>query len=203
MLNKPKILLLALLCILVMSWPSTSEQKSAQNYRWQKLDVAGNSVAIKMGPWACATDNRTQLTWEVKSWHENQQYYKATYSYYDPIEAIGVKNGGSCQQGSEWYPCDITKLINQLNQQNYCGRNNWRLPTSDELKTLFYDKNTKGKLRINPYIFPRTTRNLYMTANRQQKDGRETITMVEFLHGTSQNRYLDVVANARLVSSSN
>jgi hypothetical protein len=174
--------------------------QAAEPSKWQKYDISGNPVAIKMGPWQCAKDNHTGLTWEVKSWHEDAHYYKASYSYYDPISKQGVKDGGSCQQGEEWYACDISDYIKTINEQAYCGITSWRLPTLDELKTLVYRKNIAGKLLINPYIFPRTTRAVYMTADKTMVDGQLTIDMMDFWHARVQRRRVDVVANVRLVS---
>ncbi len=170
--------------------------------KWQKLDKSGEPVAIHMGPWSCATDNKTGLTWEVKSWHEDSHYYKATYTFYDPKTQLGVKHGGSCQQGQEWYPCDVSDYIAKINKQAYCGITDWRLPTLKELNSLIYKKNIEGKLLINPYIFPRTTRSIYMTADKEQVAGVWHITMMDFWRNRTQQRKLDVVANVRLVSES-
>lgn len=189
---------LSLLLISILSLSANTQENSQDSLKWQKLDIHGKPVPIKLGPWACATDVKTGLTWEVKSWHENLHYYKATYSYFDSKLNIGVKQGGSCQAGQEWYPCDISEFIDKMNQLNYCGRNNWRLPTQNELQSLIYTHNTKGKLLINSYIFPRTTRSIYMTANVDKSN--QQIMMMDFWHGKVSKRPLDVVANVRLVS---
>lgn len=168
--------------------------------KWQKFDHQGNLVELKMGPWHCARDNHTGLVWEVKSWHENAHYYKAGYSYYEPLGKVGVADGGSCQQGFEWYPCDVSDYIKTINDERYCGIDNWRLPTLEELKTLVYRKNIAGKLLINPYIFPRTTRALYMTSTTTMVDGRLKIAMMDFWQLKIEQRSADVVVNARLVA---
>ena len=189
---------LSLLLISILSLKSYATDYSQDSQKWQKLDIHGQPVPIKLGPWACATDAKTNLTWEVKSWHENLHYYKATYSYFEPIQNIGVKQGGSCQAGQEWYPCDVSEFIDKMNQLNYCGRNDWRLPTKNELQSLIYTNNTQGKLLINSYIFPRTTRNIYMTGDIDASN--KQINMMDFWHGKVTKRPLDVVANVRLVS---
>ncbi len=168
--------------------------------KWQKINQQGQPVGIKLGPWHCAKDNTTELTWEVKSWHETAHYYKATYSYYDPLTKQGVIDGGSCQQGNEWYPCDVSDHIETLNKQAYCGITTWRLPTLAELKTLIYRDNIKGKLLINGYIFPRNTKSIYMTADTSQINGQLKITMMDFWREQVQQRNADVVANVRLVA---
>lgn len=188
--------LIQLLILLLL----TSYAQAAEQTQWQKFDGQGKPVPIKMGPWQCAKDNTTGLTWEVKSWHEDTHYYKATYSYYDPATKEGLIDGGSCQQGYEWYPCDVSDHIKKLNDMAYCGINTWRLPTLDELKTLVYRKNIEGKLLINPYIFPRTTRSIYMTSTKEIKDGQLTLSMMDFWHQRVQQRKVNVVANVRLVS---
>jgi hypothetical protein len=190
----------ALLPVLLPVLVSGCTPASQTQQKWQKLDHKGKAVAIKMGPWHCATDSHSGLTWEVKSWHEDAHYYKATYSFYDPKTKQGMIDGGSCQQGYEWYPCDVSDHIKTLNQQAYCGITSWRLPTFTELQTLTYDKNIKGKLLINPYIFPRTTRSLYMTSTTQVINGELTITMMDFFRQRVEQRKANVVANVRLVS---
>lgn len=169
--------------------------------KWQKLDSSGAQVPVKLGPWHCAKDLNTNLTWEVKSWHENQHYYKATYTWFDPVTGQGVQDGGSCQQGTEWYPCDVSDFIRYMNEIAYCGITHWRLPTLAELKTLVYQKNIPGKLKMNPYIFPRATRGRYMSADRTLDKGDIKVVLMDFFQLQIEQRKPDVVAYVRLVSS--
>lgn len=62
----------------------------------------------------CVKDNQTGLIWEQKT-DDSGLHDKDNLYYYQSIN----KN-----------------FIQQLNAQNYCGFNNWRLPTMDELKTI-------------------------------------------------------------------
>jgi len=193
-----KQLRLLIFLMLSFSWQLNGAEPKA--LKWQKYDQHGEQVPIKEGPWSCALDKETGLLWEVKSWHEAEHYYKATYTYYDESNRIGVKNGGSCQQGSEWFACDVTQLINFANQQKYCGVNTWRLPTINELKTLIYTKEITGKLQINPYIFPRTTRGVYMSSDIKHLNDQWYVDMFNFFTLAITSRPMKVVANVRLVS---
>lgn len=183
--------------LLLLLWAAPLAAQS----QWQKIDKQGTKVDIKMGPWHCATDQHTGLTWEVKSWHETQHYYKATYTYFNPTEKLGVIDGGSCQQGDEWYPCDVSDLISYMNAQAYCGITTWRLPTLKELKTLIYHKNISGKLKINQYIFPRSTRSRYLTSDITINNGILNVTMMDFFKAIPEQRASNVVANVRLVTN--
>ncbi|WNO10012.1 DUF1566 domain-containing protein [Teredinibacter sp. KSP-S5-2] len=143
--------------------------------RWQKISQDGMPVHHKMGPWACVLDKKTGLLWEVKSWQEQRQYYKATYSWFakpqivngktvEDFPVMGKQNSGSCHVGRNIYPCDTSNLIEHVRQTNLCGVAKWRIPTLQELSSLLYEKAHPGQAKVNKYLFPRTARTPYWTS---------------------------------------
>ncbi len=65
--------------------------------------------------WACSKDNATGLTWEVKT------------------------NDGGLRDSGEIYTWDnVFNFAVDVNSQSLCGKNDWRLPTNEELKGLVY-----------------------------------------------------------------
>ncbi len=47
---------------------------------------------------------------------------------------------------------EISQYIKELNQKKYAGYSDWRLPTIEELATLFKEKSQENKLFIDPYF---------------------------------------------------
>jgi hypothetical protein len=97
-------------------------------FSFTKLDVNGNPLAASAPEWSCVKDNVTGLTWEVKTVdggiHDIFYIFK-----WGGLTAIG--KGHPDAQGS--YFDDWNNLINASNSENFCGLNNWRVPTIGEL----------------------------------------------------------------------
>jgi hypothetical protein len=93
--------------------------------------------------WACTKDNKTGLTWEVKTDDGGLRDKDWYYSWYQP----NGDNGGSVGYTDTTYTtlncstkdnCNTYAYTNAVNAQGLCGKNDWRMPTKDELKTLVY-----------------------------------------------------------------
>jgi hypothetical protein len=94
--------------------------------------------------WACTKDNKTGLTWEVKTTDGGLHDVNSIYSWYEPNAAqnsgnAGKKNGGYCRESR----CDTYAYKNAVNAKKLCGAENWRLPTRNELMSLVYCSDTK------------------------------------------------------------
>lgn len=151
-------------------------------FSFTKLDNDGNPIPTSAIEWSCVRDNVTGLVWEVKT-----NYYKRddnrdrlrnanlTYSWYSSTSLavglnlevvgnnggpIGVEYGGNCSDANN---CDTEKYIQQVNSLSFCGANDWRLPTVDELLGIVsFD-------RVEPAIdtdyFPFTRHRKYWSDN--------------------------------------
>lgn len=106
--------------------------------RFTKLDSQGADLPADATAWAMALDNKTKLIWEVKtddnSIHDTDNLYKT----WEAAEKI---------------------FIGELNKNKFGGFSDWRLPTVDEIQTIYKKGNTE------PYIdtdyFPNTTPGKY------------------------------------------
>ncbi len=78
-------------------------------FDYSKLDDSGNLLAENNSDHSCVLDNRSGLTWEVKTDANMDDEYTFTET---PDHTL------------------------QINQSNLCGYADWRLPTVDELITL-------------------------------------------------------------------
>ncbi|HNP02360.1 MAG TPA: DUF1566 domain-containing protein, partial [Agitococcus sp.] len=97
---------------------------------WQKIGLQGEKLAADAPQWAAVIDEKTQLMWAINS--------SKTASFPNPNKRINWK--------------DAMTWANYVNTQGWCGFNNWRLPTIDELKTLLTQRK-QPNLYIREDIF--------------------------------------------------
>ncbi len=125
---------------------STSHTETHQS-KFVKLGSAGEALENNAKKWACVADNVTGLTWEKRD-PTTALHGHDTYIWYQPEQAIS----GSPRAHPEldwadstcfgFNPDDSTSFCNtssyaeRVNQSNYCGFSDWRLPTANELLTL-------------------------------------------------------------------
>jgi hypothetical protein len=92
--------------------------------------------------WACTKDNNTGLTWEVKTDDGGLRDKDWTYSWYKPSGDNGGNSGYTddttikAPNCSTKNNCNTDAFTNAVNTQGLCGKNDWRMPTKDELKGL-------------------------------------------------------------------
>jgi hypothetical protein len=85
--------------------------------------------------WACTKDNKTGLIWEVKTTDGGLRDMGKTYSnFFAGDTGYGINGNGSGNSDT---------FVNNVNKQTLCGAENWRLPTTDELKNLVYCSDNK------------------------------------------------------------
>ena len=96
-------------------------------FSFTKLDANGNSLPTSATNWTCVKDNITGLIWEVKTDDGGIHDKDNTYRW-----------GGVTRLGSGYgtYYDDWDTLVNGSNAANFCGGNNWRVPTVDELQGI-------------------------------------------------------------------
>jgi hypothetical protein len=91
--------------------------------------------------WACTKDNKTGLTWEVKTDDGGLRDKDWYYSWYKP----SGDNGGSAGYTDTTHEapncstkdnCNTDAFTNAVNTKGLCGKKDWRMPTVDELMML-------------------------------------------------------------------
>lgn len=89
--------------------------------------------------WACTYDSRTNLIWEVKTNDQSLRGKDWTYTWYNSNSSDGNKGAisGTNNCGTPGR-CDTETFVQDVNAQGLCGAKNWRLPSSDELRSLIY-----------------------------------------------------------------
>jgi len=140
--------------------PSASDGVAGFNFT--KLDrINGTELAANALDFGCVRDNVTGLYWENKTdpkLSALSDYYKlhdgsATHTWYDPNENTnGGHEGQEAAQGacsSEIIDGDTYNFRKAVNTEKLCGFDDWRIPTSEELRSIV-DYSVKNGNHANP-----------------------------------------------------
>lgn len=141
----------------------------------------------------CVKDNITGLIWEQKTDDGGLRDKDNTYTWYNPDNktngsdtgtnnGAGKQNGGTCQGSA----CDTHAYIQALNNANYCGYSDWRLPTRTELVSIVDYGRTNPT--INP-VFTNTQSNWYWSSSPAASTSNFAwIVLFDFGHANSNNK---------------
>ncbi len=97
---------------------------------WQKISSQGEKLAVDAPQWAAVIDKKTKLMWAINS--------SRMAEFPNPTKKM------TWDEAMSW--------SEYVNQHGWCGYNNWRLPTIDELKTLLFE-HTSLFIRIREDVF--------------------------------------------------
>jgi len=164
-----------------------------------KHDIKGDTLEENKEKGACIQDTRTNLMCEVKSKESGMRNTNNLYSWYSPNNKSlkGVADGGRCKGEAD---CDTNAYIEAINQQGFCGHNDWRLPTRDEMMGLVSYADGSGKVTINTNYFPQALPSWYWTAS-SNKSRPEFAWYVLFKNGVPLNDLKENPKHIRLVRS--
>ncbi len=136
---------------------------------YTKLDESGNALVDSAASWVMVRDNVTGLIWEVKQNKDGVKYYNDpndadnTYTWYDPDPAT---NGGCA--GTAGNETDTYDFIHALNNAHFGGYSDWRLPGSEELRSICdYGRYNPS---INTDYFPNTISSPYWSSTTYAPD---------------------------------
>ncbi len=164
-----------------------------------KHDAKGNSLEDDTEQWTCVYDTNTDLMWEVKSEENVMRNSNNLYSWYNPEhEALqGKADGGRCIGNAD---CDTHAYVKAMNKHNYCGHNDWHLPTREQIHTLVDFEN--GDVKINNQYFPRTKPSWYWTST-ENSNKNDHAWYVLFRNGHALSDLKERAKHIRLVRMTN
>ena len=175
--------------------------KPVEKTTYIKHDMKGQSLADNDEQWTCVQDTQSGLMWEVKAQDDAMRNANNLYSWFDP-ESSSVKgkpDGGRCKGEAD---CDTYAYVQEINKRNYCGYNDWSLPTREQMQTLVNFENSKDKVTINKQYFPQTVPSWYWTAS-ENSNSDELAWYVLFRNGLALNDLKERPKHIRLVRVTN
>ncbi|WP_367988988.1 DUF1566 domain-containing protein [Vibrio sp. NTOU-M3] len=116
-----------------------TEQEQAMTYRMQE--------------WACVTDNKTNLTWQVL---QPSGVFAFDSRYYWGDRVVNHRDFGEAQC-SLGRACNTAELVAKANEMSLCGKTDWRIPTKNEWKSLLTTKMFDEQRKHSPidsFFFP-------------------------------------------------
>jgi len=166
--------------------PAPTSANEVQPGPFIKLDEKGRPL-INQGftfdqqRWTCVKSTESGLIWEVKSPEPGLHYRGNTYSW----QQTGPNAGTATCSGSA---CNTSAYVQAVNARGYCGFNDWRLPTRDELHALVDRDAVYPAPTIDVDYFPNTVNSYYWTASANAYDQR----LAWFIYFGSGYEYYDL-----------
>jgi hypothetical protein len=168
--------------------------------KYVAIDELGMQLAPGV-PGPCVLDQFTGLIWQARTDTPGLHYRDNTYSWFDPNEDAsgeldyrGKPDGGSCS-GSD---CDTWAVVQAVNETGYCGYNDWRMPTRDELGSISDPRKTLTPPTINTLYFPNTRSGEYWSSNDYQFQWN-TAWLWSFENGLDRVEWKETPKYVRLV----
>jgi hypothetical protein len=158
---------------------------------YTKLDAQGNDLPDSATEWVMVRDNVTGLIWEVKTDDGSVHDKDNKYTWYDPNDETNGGNPGTPGDGT-----DTEDFIAALNESNFGGFNDWRLPTIKEWSSIIDNGITSNKIDKN--YFPNNMRTNYFSSTTSTSNSAKA-GYAEFSHGyisyinKSYNQYVRAV----------
>ena len=180
--------------------PATKKAKITSGNKYLKLGDNGDNLAKNSETWTCVEDTNNGLVWEVKSQDGGIRDKNNSYTWFQPSSMgvnHGIADGGKCKGDTE---CDTQSYVQALNEQNYCGYSDWRLPTREEMLSIVYFENTASSAKINSNYFPEAMPSWYWTASSNENHP-EHAWYVLFKNGIAINDLKQRAKHIRLVRS--
>lgn len=187
-------------------------------FNFTRLDETGAVADTSADDWACAKDNITGLVWEVKLRTNgdtvvgNDGLHDAddTFTWYntdsdenagtagDDNSALDICFGYDASDASSY--CNTAAFIERVNDEEYCGLTNWRLPTRRELNSIVnYDEVEPA---IDLGVFPYTPSAVFWSASSVYSDSSagDQAWAINFNYGGSGKVDKTETHRVRLVS---
>jgi len=139
----------------------------------------------------CIQDQNSGLVWELKTqdgglrdveygyyWYEPDLRKNGGFAGFEEFFDLGLAPGETC--GNHLENCNTAAYLAKLNQQQYCGYSDWRLPTTSELANLVDYGKASPPFVLSPFVV--TSDGPYWSASPAASN-REFAKVIYFLNG--------------------
>lgn len=148
----------------------------ADDGRFLRLDSQGQPLPIPSSPqiWPCVLDRHSGLVWEVKTRQPGLHQRDRTFSWGQTgSELNGATSGNPDTANCNAQPCNTQALIQAVNQHDWCGAHDWRLPSREELRSLVDYRIPYPGPTLNTRYFPNALGQFYWSATPSASDRSE------------------------------
>jgi hypothetical protein len=152
-------LILTLTCLLLASCSrDPADVANPHDTKYRALAEGGDN---------CVLDTQTGLVWQTKTLGAGLNSAANTYSWFDPnedngeLDYRGLEDGGVCDGSA----CDTWHYVQAVNEEGYCGHNDWRMPSKDALYSISDILRATTPPTINTDFFPNARAAEYWSGN--------------------------------------
>jgi len=185
----------------------TKTGAGSAGFDFTKLDSDGNTLSATATAQRCVKDNHTGLIWEVKT-TSGLHNKSDTYNWYNIDRttnggAVGYTDddGNTCHgytASDRNLFCNTQAFVNRVNTAGLCGKNDWRLPTIDELRSIVnYGRHNPS---IDTGYFPNTPAYSFWSSS-PHSNGSSYAWVVGFVDGDDYYDDRNYSYRVRLVRS--
>jgi len=174
-------------------------------FSFTKIDHSGKSLAHSAVKWSCVKDNVTGLIWEVKK-SDGLHNKDDRYNWYSTDNMTNGGNIGDAAHDDDicvgydknnHVYCNTQAFVTRVNAKGYCGANDWRLPSRQEL-SMIINRGSDTRLVIDKHFFPNTTSDYYWTSS-SVADGTHFAWVINFNDGSTSMKIKHGDVPVRLV----
>ncbi|WP_300617342.1 DUF1566 domain-containing protein [Dokdonella sp.] len=140
--------------------------------------------------WACSRDNHTGLLWEVKTNDFGPRHNEWAFSWHQPDPD---NDGGDPGPAFDTQlmcmftlDCNSAAYLAHVNAIRLCGRDDWRLPTVDELHGLVHYGSGDPLRAMETTFFPAAGNPVFWTADTAMEPGPESAYSINMLDGHTE-----------------
>ncbi|MEJ2763347.1 DUF1566 domain-containing protein [Photobacterium sp. MCCC 1A19761] len=146
----------------VSGYALPQHQQADQTFvpRYLKVDTEGQVLSpdeqvmtLAKTDWSCVQDAQTGLTWQTLQ-ASGEFAFDSSFYWGDRSQNHRDFAQASCGLTGT---CNTDSLVAAANQQQLCGKSDWRLPTRNEWKTILFQQLTDEAQRLSPidsFYFP-------------------------------------------------
>jgi hypothetical protein len=148
-------------------------QYQGPNHSYTKLGQSGVTLAnhtTQTGGWLMTQDSVTGLVWEMKTDDNSINDKAKVFTWCDKNSATNGGNQGICGTSAGSAATDTEAFIKALNDANFGGFSDWRIPTIKELTSLVKSSIPYPGLTIDTASFPNTASSGYWSSTTYAAD---------------------------------